>query len=372
MGVERVQDLVGQADRLAQVSHHERLDLTALLTPTRERVITAPAGRPRFFRAFNPPPRHRAPDVAAERLAAGVALAVEEEDTTAADRNLGTDLAGLLARAVTGVNGNGLDLNGAGPSGGGNGTGGNGQAHLPDGTLVDLAFTKGAAAGSGLAAFNLSGVRVRVFGGAQDGVGKCALGGEIQVLRARNARGEWVGGHVGKSFAYGAQRGRFLIQGSADARAGIRLSGADMVLGGEPAQPLDDRLGVLAARANCKGFAFEYMTGGRAVVLGDPGPWLCSGMTGGVVYVRQNPEWKLDEAAIRRRLSKAAKVSLTPLDESDEAAVVELLGAYRTALSDSDQHEAASALEPLIDEPAEHFLAIVPVTQQADPNISTE
>ena len=43
-----------------------------------------------------------------------------------------------------------------------------------------------------------------------------------------------MGGHVGKSFAYGAQRGLFLIQGDADARAGIRLSGADMVLGGEP------------------------------------------------------------------------------------------------------------------------------------------
>ena len=66
---------------------------------------------------------------------------------------------------------------------------GNGTGHLPEGTVVDLAFTKGAAAGSGLAAFTLAGVRVRVFGGAQDGVGKCALGGEIQVLKARNDRG---------------------------------------------------------------------------------------------------------------------------------------------------------------------------------------
>ena len=74
------------------------------------------------------------------------------------------------------------------------------------------------------------------------------------------------------------------------------------------------------------------MTGGRVVVLGDPGPWLCSGMTGGVVYVRQNDDWGLDEAAVRRRLSKAAKVSLTALDESDDATVAELLGAYREAL----------------------------------------
>ena len=381
MGVSAVQDLVGQADRLVQISHHDRLDLTSLLTPVRERVITSPAGTPRFFRPFHPPPPHRAPEVAAERLAAGAALAVEEEATTAADRNLGTDLAGLIARATTGVNN--AWVNGAGglsptngESSGGNGAsngGGNGGGNGHVSTLVDLAFTKGAAAGSGLAAFTLDGVRVRVFGGAQDGVGKCALGGEIQVLKSPNAAGEWVGGHVGKSFAYGAQRGLFLIQGNADARAGIRLSGADMVLGGEPAAPLNDRIGTLAARANCKGFAFEYMTGGRVVVLGDPGPWLCSGMTGGVVYVRQNPEWGLDEAAVRRRLSKAAKVSLAGLDEeTDVGSVAGLLSAYQAALRASGQEEAADGLQPLIDEPGEHFLAINPVTQQADPNISTE
>jgi glutamate synthase (NADPH/NADH) large chain len=369
--VAEVQHLVGQADRLVQVSHHDRVDLSGLLTPVGQRVITSPAGTPRFFRPFNPPPPHRGPEVAAQRLAAGTALAVEEETTTAADRNLGTDLAGLIARATTGVNNAWVSGgNGPSPTNGGVGPPGSGNGRVP--TLVDLAFTKGAAAGSGLAAFTLEGVRVRVFGGAQDGVGKCALGGEIQVLKARNAVGDWVGGHIGKSFAYGAQRGTFLIQGNADARAGIRLSGADMVLGGEPEAPLNDRLGTLAARSNCKGFAFEYMTGGRVVVLGDPGPWLCSGMTGGVVYVRQNPDWNLDEAAVRRRLSKAAKVSLATPDESDATTIAELLSAYQLALRESGQDETADGLQPLIDEPAEHFVAINPVTQQADPNISTE
>jgi glutamate synthase (NADPH/NADH) large chain len=385
MGVERVQDLVGHADRLVQVSHHDRLDLSSLLTPVRERVITAPSGQPRFFREFNPPPPHRAPEVAAERLAAGAALAVEEETTTAADRNLGTDLAGMIARAHTHVN-TSWDFGANGGNGGNGANGVNGHGHdegNPDiltdaergtgnGPMVDLAFTNGAAVGSGLAAFNLGGMRVRVFGGAQDGVGKCSLGGEVQVLKAQNADGAWVGGHVGKSFAYGAQRGLFLIQGDADARAGIRLSGADIVIGGEPTQPLDDRRGSLAARANCKGFAFEYMTGGRVVVLGDPGPWICSGMTGGVIYCRQNPEWHLDASALRRRLSKAAKVSLVEVDEADEAQIADLLGRYRAALMESGQAEAAAAVDPLIAEPAAHFIALVPVTQQADPNISTE
>ena len=39
-------------------------------------------------------------------------------------------------------------------------------------------------------------------------------------------------------------------------------------------------------------------------------------MTGGVVYARQNPDWNLDESAVRRRLSKAAKVSLLPIEEA--------------------------------------------------------
>ena len=355
---------MGQADRLVQVSHHDRLDLTSLLTPVRDSHHHRP-GRdapllPARSTRRRPTGPRRSPPSGSPPASA---LAVEEESTTAADRNLGTDLAGLIARATTGVNNawvNG-DGNGVSPTNAGNG---NGNGHA---TLVDLAFTKGAAVGSGLAAFTLDGVRVRVFGGAQDGVGKCALGGEIQVLKAQNARGQWVGGHVGKSFAYGAQRGLFLIQGNADARAGIRLSGADMVLGGEPEMPLNDRLGTLAARANCKGFAFEYMTGGRVVVLGDPGPWLCSGMTGGVVYVRQNPDWGLDEAAVRRRLSKAAKVSLAPArgvglrQRGRDARRVP-----RGAGGERRRRTRPSARRP-VDDPAEHFIAVNPVTAAGRP-----
>lgn len=362
MGVDSVQDLVGRADRLAQVSHHAEMDLDGLLTPTAERVLGAPEDGERYFRPFTPAPAHRAPGAAQEALEAATVLAVEERDLTARDRNLGTDLAGVIARARTGLHTEpGFTERVA--------------LTAPEGhsrTIVDLQFTDGAATGSGLAAFNVEGMRIRVSGGAQDGVGKCSLGGEVQVLKALADSGAWVGGHVGKSFAYGAQRGLFLIQGDADARAGIRLSGADMVLGGEPDAPIDDRIGALGARANCKGFAFEYMTGGRAVVLGDPGPWLCSGMTGGVVFVRQNAEWNLDEAAIRRRLSKAAKVSIVGVEDEDAHSIQELLTAYRDALSESGQADAAAHVDAMIATPGEHFLAIHPVTQQADPNLSTE
>jgi len=84
-------------------------------------------------------------------------------------------------------------------------------------------------------------------------------------------------GSVGKSFAYGAQRGTLIVQGDADSRACVRLSGADVIFGGELTQPVDDSEGVLGTRANLKGFACEYMTSGRVVILGDPGPYAFAG-----------------------------------------------------------------------------------------------
>ena len=149
--------------------------------------------------------------------------------------------------------------------------------------------------------------------------------------------------------------------------------GADVVLGGEPREPLNDRSGSLAARANCKGFAFEYMTGGRVVVLGDPGPWICSGMTGGVIYCRQNPDWNLDSSAIRRRLSKTAKVTMLETRRVGRGAGRRSAGQVPTRRWRSPgSRRPRRALDALIAAPAEHFIALSPVTQQADPNISTE
>jgi glutamate synthase (NADPH/NADH) large chain len=181
-----------------------------------------------------------------------------------------------------------------------------------------------------------------------------------------------VNGSVGKSFAYGAQRGRLFVQGSADSRFCIRLSGADVVLGGEPAEPLDDSRGCVVDRANAKGFAFEYMTSGRAVVMGDLGPWACAGMTGGRVYVRLNPAWNLDRAAIERRLGEGAKVMLEELDAEGQLDLDDLLGHYAEELRATGQRESAEAVTRLAANAAQNFLMIIPEKVQADPNISTE
>jgi glutamate synthase (NADPH/NADH) large chain len=268
------------------------------------------------------------------------------------DRVLGTELAGALSRA---------------------------RIFRPDDappssieTLADLHFNGGSIGGSGLGAFNVWGVDIRIEGGAQDGVGKTMFGGTIAIMKGRNSIGRRVNGSVGKSFAYGAQRGRFFVQGSADSRFCIRLSGADVVIAGEPEGPIDDELGGIADRANIKGFAFEYMTAGRAVVLGDIGPWACAGQTGGRVYTRVNSAWGLNREALERRLGKGAKVALRELDGAGVADVQELLGWYALELDRSDQPDEAARIRAIAAEPTAHFLMSVPEREQTDPSVSTE
>ncbi|QQE81221.1 alpha-hydroxy-acid oxidizing protein [Alicyclobacillus sp. SO9] len=227
-------------------------------------------------------------------------------------------------------------------------------------------------AGNGFASYHSVGMHSAALGGAQDGVGKTAYGGKIVVLKHRTPDGRWIGGSVGKCIAYGAQHGLFLVQGNADARACIRLSGADIVFGGEAKAPVGETGASIGTRSNLKGFAFEYMTSGRAVVLGDPGPWICAGMTGGSVYLRVQRERGLTEEALRRRIAKGAKVSMQPLDDEGEADVIELLSAYQKELRRSGQLEEADKVQKLLESPGEHFRAIRPGEDITDQTIATE
>jgi glutamate synthase (NADPH) large chain len=372
LGFDRAQDLVGRYDLLEQTSHAEGLDLAELITPLEEYLELEPVDLP------------VAEELADEREAAGlvaarpirmeakeasaeVAMLADEvcggggagpgavrrdfpRPTDANDRVLGTELSGAISRGR---------IYGDVPEG-------------SDDILAEVSFNGGSVAGQGFGAFNAWGVALRVEGGAQDGVGKTMLGGTVAILKGKGAQGQRVNGSVGKSFAYGAQRGRLFVQGSADSRFCIRLSGADVVLAGEPSEPLDDSRGCVADRANAKGFAFEYMTSGRAVVLGDIGPWACAGMTGGRVYVRVNDEWNLDRAAIERRLGEGAKVSLVDLDDEGLLDIDDLLGHYADELRATGQDDEADRVMGLAANARENFLVIIPEKVQADPSISTE
>jgi len=316
LGVSSTEELVGRTDLLAQARGLDRIDLSGLLAPAgpvrrggRELRVLAAAGGPSV-------------EAHAGDESEGPRLGSEH-------RFVATATAGQLARQ-----------------------------RIAGAVVTELAssFGQGSVAGNGFGAYSTDGVSLRIAGGAQDGAAKTALGGTFAVLKARNANGDFVDGSVGKCFGYGAQRGRFYVQGGADARAGIRLSGADVLFGGD-----------------LRGFAFEYMTGGRAVVLGEPRRWICSGMSGGVVFLRHEPARGLDERGLRDRFAKGAKVSLRPpASDEDLVALRDLVGSYATLLHESGQTETAAATRALPDDAATHFRVVRPGADIVDQTISTE
>jgi len=366
LGYERAQDLVGRYDLLEQVAAKDTIDLTPLIEPLEEHLDLEPLDLPVAEEAearaeaglvVARPIRMEAKEASSQIAALAPEVCSGHtvrsrfpRATDANDRVLGTELAGAIARSRI------FD-------GGAEGS--------EDDVLASLEFNGGSVAGQGLGAFNSYGVNIRVEGGAQDGVGKTMLGGTIAILKGKGTRGKRVNGSVGKSFAYGAQRGKLYVQGSADSRFCIRLSGADVVIAGEPEGPIDDSRGSLANRANIKGFAFEYMTSGRALVLGDIGPWACAGMTGGRVYVRQNA-FGIDRSAIERRLGRGAKVELKDLDAEALIDIDDLLNGYAGELRATGQDEEANRVLDLAADATSNFLMIVPLKVQADPSISTE
>jgi glutamate synthase (NADPH/NADH) large chain len=169
-----------------------------------------------------------------------------------------------------------------------------GGAGLPDGT-IDLTFI--GSAGQSFGAFVPRGMTLRLEGDANDYVGKGLSGGRIAVRPDRTATfsadEQIIAGNV---IGYGATAGRIFIRGGVGERFCVRNSGAWAVTEG-----VGDH-------------ACEYMTGGRVVVLGKTGRNFAAGMSGGVAWVLD-----LKEQRVNREL-----VELGPV-QGDAAAELEQL-----------------------------------------------
>ena len=333
MGQQSLQALVGRVDLLQQVRMTDTVDSSELLRPPPPPSDTpAPEPRPGSFRR---PLNHLTKlvsDLAMERFGLGLdQVEFLDEGVRSTDRAMGTYLAGAMVR----------------------------EYGLGSGHKATIRLTR-SVPGNGLCAFNIPGIETLVHGGAQDGAAKGGVGGLLAVLKERNLSGELVDGSVGKSFAYGAIGGTYIVQNRADSRACVRLSGADVVFGARITEPVRDQEGNIASRSHLKGFAFEYMTGGRAVVLCDPGPWICSGMTGGVVYQCLYPEFYFNRKAVLRRVAQGASVRLATLDDRGLADVEQLLSVYIRELKNSYQDVEAAAVQALLDEARQRFVAITP------------
>ncbi len=109
-----------------------------------------------------------------------------------------------------------------------------------------------------------------------------------------------------------------------------------------------------------KGFAFEYMTGGRAVVLGDPGPWMCAGMTGGVIYQCLYPDYGFNREALERRMARGANVTITKISKDGLNDVRELLGKYIEELEKGFQTDEVQDVSAILQEAGKRFVMINP------------
>jgi glutamate synthase (NADPH) large chain len=148
-------------------------------------------------------------------------------------------------------------------------------------------------AGQSLFAFGVHGITVRVEGDANDYCGKGLSGGRIVLFPPKEAR--FVPEQniiVGNVALYGATSGEFFARGIAGERFCVRNSGAHAV-----AEGVGDH--------GC-----EYMTGGRAIILGETGRNFAAGMSGGIAYV-------LDEKGTFARLVNKEMVEIEPLADAD-------------------------------------------------------
>jgi glutamate synthase (NADPH/NADH) large chain len=164
-----------------------------------------------------------------------------------------------------------------------------GAEGLPTGT-IDI--TLRGSAGQSLGAFLPSGVLIRLFGDANDYVGKGLSGGVIAIrpdeVSPLVAEENVIAGNV---IGYGATSGELYLRGIVGERFCVRNSGATAVTEG-----VGDH-------------ALEYMTGGTAVILGRTGRNLGAGMSGGTAFVLD-----LNSALVNPELVEIEPVSAEQLD----------------------------------------------------------
>jgi len=183
---------------------------------------------------------------------------------------------------------------------------------LPEGT-IDLTFT--GSAGQSFGAFVPKGITLRLEGDSNDYVGKGLSGGRIVVRPDRSAP---FRSHeqiiAGNTIAYGATSGNIFIRGGVGERCCVRNSGAWVVTEG---------VGDHAA---------EYMTGGRLVVLGKTGRNFAAGMSGGIAWVLDLKDFRVNK-------------ELVELGPVKDQAAVELEGLVRAHLEETGSEVAAELLE---------------------------
>jgi glutamate synthase (NADPH/NADH) large chain len=242
LGVHSINEVIGRTELLTQVSrgseHLDDLDLNPLL------VQADTGGYPSYFSLEG---RNEVPETLdAQMIAdAGPLFGAGEKmqltyNVRNTDRAVGTKMSSKITRQF-------------------------GMTGLKPGHLT---VRLRGSAGQSLGAWAVRGMKLEVFGDANDYVGKGLSGGEI-VLRPM-VTSPLVSNEntiIGNTVLYGATAGSLFAAGQAGERFAVRNSGAIAVVEG------------------CGSNGCEYMTAGVAVILGPVGDNFAAGMTGGMAFV---------------------------------------------------------------------------------------
>ena len=137
---------------------------------------------------------------------------------------------------------------------------------------------------------------------------------------------------IGNTVLYGATGGRLFANGQAGERFGVRNSGADVVIEG------------------CGSNGCEYMTGGRAAILGAVGDNFAAGMTGGMAWVYDV------KGDFREHLNEESVVALRLSSSHWENALLGLIRAHHRETGSP----LADRLPPKLGRDARDLLAGVP------------
>ncbi|TVR04278.1 MAG: glutamate synthase large subunit [Spirochaetaceae bacterium] len=278
LGFRTFDEMVGRVDMLevdedAKPWKAQGVDLTRVITPA-----AAPAGSLGAICCV--PQDHGIEDILDLKLIEACEHAIENREPVSlemairnTDRTTGTMLSHQIAKRW-GIDG------------------------LPDET-ISVKFT--GSAGQSFGAWAAKGITLELEGDANDYVGKGLSGGKLIIYPPRDAGlvpEENI--IIGNVALYGAVGGKGFFRGMAAERFCVRNSGAHVVIEG-------------VGDHGC-----EYMTGGRAVILGPTGRNFAAGMSGGIAWV-----W--DREGRFAELVNPGMVELTAVEDEDESTILDLI-----------------------------------------------
>jgi glutamate synthase domain-containing protein 2/glutamate synthase domain-containing protein 1/glutamate synthase domain-containing protein 3 len=140
---------------------------------------------------------------------------------------------------------------------------------------INLEFN--GSAGQSFGVFQTKEVNIKLIGEANDSVCKSMSGGKTVILPPTNANYKAEeNAIIGNCALYGATGGSLFVHGQAGDRFAVRNSGATAVVEGTGLH------------------ACEYMTNGTVVILGQTSENIGAGMTGGILYMYEDPGSKIN------------------------------------------------------------------------------